>query len=321
MTTSIAMTTFNGEKYVQEQLDSFVLQSKMPNELVICDDGSSDKTLDILSDFKKTAPFKVKIIQNEQSLGHVQNFAQAIAHCKGDIIFLSDQDDQWWVEKIETVVTAMQEKPKCWIAVHDGEIADKELTPSGQTKMLQLRRGYGSADTISTGALSALRKEFLEYALPIPAGSTAHDTWLHQLALQLPGRRIILEESLQYIRRHECNTSSWVINDTEPIRRYDVIRAQLREMPAKDYTDRLILNSCLTDRLSKIIAALDDPSDLCAARTSQVRLVKQSKAIHSRQALVSAGSISRRIHAVQMLMQGEYSYFNGIRSFLRDILR
>lgn len=318
---SIALATFNGANYIKEQLDSFASQIRIPDELVICDDGSTDDTIDIVLEFRNSAPFAVRLIQNEQNLGHVQNFSKAISHCIGDIIFLSDQDDKWFPEKIENVVTAMQETPKCWVAVHDGEIADEELTPSGQTKMLQLRRGYGSADTISTGALSALRRGLLEYALPIPAGSTAHDTWLHQLASQLPGRRIVLEESLQYIRRHNTNTSSWIVNNKKPIRSYDVIRAQSRQAPAADYTDRLILNAGLRGRLSTMIERLDDPADVRAAQYAKIRLANELKAIQSRQTLISAGPVGRRIHAIRMLFWGEYSFFNGARSFVRDILR
>ncbi|MBM1222836.1 glycosyltransferase [Ponticoccus sp. SC2-23] len=318
---SIALATFNGEKHIMEQLESFSAQTVLPDELVICDDCSTDKTIDLVSHFATTAPFKVTLIENEKNLGHVQNFSKALSFCSGDVVFLSDQDDKWFPRKIEKIRSAFQENPNLWIVVHDGELTDGKLSPSGQTKMSQIRRGYGSIVNISTGALSAVRKDLLKYCLPIPPSIKAHDSWIHLVASLLPARRLVLKQTLQYIRRHESNTSSWVVNRGTKINRFDVIRAHANSEPAHDYTDRLAINTGLKDVIGQMLNELIDPSDLYAARNIEARLASEHKAIKLRQALVRFPSFKRKLYSTYMLLSGKYMHFNGIRSFIRDIIR
>ncbi len=225
-TVSIALPTFNGERYISEQLESFANQSWLPDELVICDDGSTDNTLRVVEEFSITAPFTVKIIRNSENLGYEQNFAKAIQQCTGNYIFLSDQDDKWFSNKVEFVLNTMKDNPKCWLLIHDGELTDEKLNPSRITKMAQIQNGYGHSSIISTGCLTVVRKELLAYALPIPRCSIGHDNWLHQLTSPLRNKRIVVCKTLQYIRRHESNTSSWIVNRTKPISRLDVFLAE-----------------------------------------------------------------------------------------------
>ena len=96
---SIAMSTYNGGKYLQEQLDSFLAQTSLPDELVITDDCSTDNTLEIIQAFAAMAPFEVRWEQNEKNLGYTGNFNQALMKTTGDLVFLSDQDDVWFPEK------------------------------------------------------------------------------------------------------------------------------------------------------------------------------------------------------------------------------
>ncbi|MBQ2594941.1 MAG: glycosyltransferase, partial [Candidatus Riflebacteria bacterium] len=105
---SIAMATYNGEKYLLEQLQSFCKQTILPTELVIYDDCSTDKTCKIIEEFSNTAPFKVKLIRGEKNIGgsvrdgYGMSFSKAAEACKGDYIFFSDQDDVWFPNKIES---------------------------------------------------------------------------------------------------------------------------------------------------------------------------------------------------------------------------
>ena len=103
MKVSIALATYNGAKYLKQQLDSFQAQTCLPDELVVCDDCSKDNTVEILEEFKETASFIVIIIQNESNLGYTGNFEKAISLCSGNLIFISDQDDVWFNNKIETI--------------------------------------------------------------------------------------------------------------------------------------------------------------------------------------------------------------------------
>ncbi len=90
---SIAMCTYNGARFLPEQLASFAAQERLPDELVVCDDGSTDATMEILQDFAATALFEVRVERNPQNLGFVRNFEKTLSLCTGDIVFLSDQDD------------------------------------------------------------------------------------------------------------------------------------------------------------------------------------------------------------------------------------
>src|SRR5213080_381833 len=99
-TLSVALCTYNGAAYLGEQLDSIVAQSRPPDELVVCDDGSTDETVEVLETFLAEAPFPVRLQRNEANLGFVKNFEQAISLCTGDFVALSDQDDVWMPGKL-----------------------------------------------------------------------------------------------------------------------------------------------------------------------------------------------------------------------------
>ena len=105
---SIAMATFNGEAYIREQLNSLARQILLPYELVVCDDGSSDRTLNILQEFQKAAPFPVKIYGNPRRLGFADNFLQAASRCSREWVAFCDQDDMWFPEKLLSVSEAIQ---------------------------------------------------------------------------------------------------------------------------------------------------------------------------------------------------------------------
>ena len=98
---SVVMATFNGGKYLQEQLKSILEQSLEPDEIIICDDCSTDNTADVIRSMKKMSKIPIHFWNNKEHLGYGQNFRQAINRASGDIIFLCDQDDVWVKNKIE----------------------------------------------------------------------------------------------------------------------------------------------------------------------------------------------------------------------------
>lgn len=109
---SIAMATYNGEKYLREQLDSILAQTVQDFELVVCDDCSTDSTVRILEEYvEKDA--RIKIFCNEQNLGFVKNFEKAISLCQGECIALSDQDDVWLPEHLQVLLENIGEKDLC----------------------------------------------------------------------------------------------------------------------------------------------------------------------------------------------------------------
>src|SRR5690349_17434303 len=119
MRISIALCTYNGGPFLAEQLASYVQQTRLPDELVVCDDCSSDNTMAILRDFAARAPFAVRLHQNAANLRSTRNFEQAIRLCTGDVIALSDQDDVWLPEKLERMERTLAADPEISLVFSD----------------------------------------------------------------------------------------------------------------------------------------------------------------------------------------------------------
>ena len=116
---SVAMATYNGEKYIKEQLDSILKQLNNNDEIIISDDGSTDNTINIINSYNDK---RIRIIEGPHK-SVKQNFANAISNCKGKYIFLSDQDDIWLDYKVDTVLKVF-ETTNCTCVVHDAQVFD-----------------------------------------------------------------------------------------------------------------------------------------------------------------------------------------------------
>lgn len=124
MKKSVALCTYNGEKYIRPQLESILQQSIAVQEIVICDDQSSDKTHQILLEYQNQYPDLFKIHLNEENLGYVKNFEKTIMLCSGELIFLSDQDDIWYKEKVKCVEETFQNNPEIEVLCHNINILE-----------------------------------------------------------------------------------------------------------------------------------------------------------------------------------------------------
>lgn len=105
MKISVVMTTYNGEKYLKTQIESILNQVLLPDEIIICDDKSTDNTFKILKDYQNIEKPKFIISQNILNIGYIRNFEQALKKCTGEVVFLCDQDDFWHSDKIEKMIT------------------------------------------------------------------------------------------------------------------------------------------------------------------------------------------------------------------------
>lgn len=211
MEISIAMTTYNGEEYILEQLESFIIQTKQPDELIIADDCSTDNTINILKDFQKNAPFNVKIHINETNLGYTQNFNKVLQLCRGDLVFLSDQDDVWFSNKIEYMVSLSKKFPNKMVFMCDTEFTDAKLKPMNITKQFQIRSLGSNMSRFVTGCCIAVKRNFLNQILPIPKEFKGHDNWIVNIADKL-NLRYVDSEVCQYYRRHGENASMAMSN-------------------------------------------------------------------------------------------------------------
>jgi glycosyltransferase involved in cell wall biosynthesis len=258
---SIAMCTFNGAAaHLLEQLRSFSNQTRLPDELVICDDGSSDETVAILQKFSSTASFPVNLIVNAENLGFVRNFEKAIGLCTGDIIFCSDQDDIWKASKIERFVATFQSYPGTGLVFCDANLVDAKLSPLGRTwwraqrfgqkAQVQLQTNKGGAiflknpAWIAAGATMAFSARFQSVALPIPVGWT-HDAWIATILSALTSVRLI-PEALNDYRQHENQTYG---ASTDPTR---LIKLGLSRGASQDhFTDTVDRYKVLKKRLKE----------------------------------------------------------------------
>ncbi len=214
---SIALCTFNGSNYLRSQLKSIESQIRQPDELIICDDGSSDRTVEIVEAFAEKAPFIVKYSINEHNLGITKNFEKAITLCTGDLIALSDQDDVWHPQKIERCEEIFENRSDIGAIFSNAEVVDESLDPLGYdmwrksdfTRREQQKVINGKAPVVLlkhytvTGATMIFRADFRRVVLPIPS-FWFHDAWIALLIASISGLTFIDEPLIKY-RQHSDN--------------------------------------------------------------------------------------------------------------------
>ncbi|MBO0452817.1 glycosyltransferase [Candidatus Enterococcus murrayae] len=204
---SVCMATYNGRHFIEEQLNSIFPQLSEHDELIISDDHSTDGTWEFLLDLQVSDP-RVKLFQNEGK-GLIANFANAIQHSKHPIIFLSDQDDLWHVDKVKRTLPYF-DNSRTKVVVSDLIIVDNDLevlVPSYQA-MRHTHSGFWHNIVKSSyiGAGMAFRSELKKIILPIPAEVPMHDMWIGLLADYYHGV-VFIPEQLVYYRRHGLNAS------------------------------------------------------------------------------------------------------------------
>lgn len=204
---SVCMATFNGERWVMEQLLSILSQLGPDDEVIVNDDASEDSTVAII---RALGDPRVKIAVNTARVGYTQNFERALRRSVGDVIFLTDQDDVWLPEKVFTVLAALDGAD---FVVTDARIVDanlRELAPSHFSEF-GTRTGFwrNFVATRYIGACMAFRREVLETALPFPARSdlAAHDYWLCIVA-ERHFRTALVRQPLMLYRRHSRTAST-----------------------------------------------------------------------------------------------------------------
>ncbi len=205
MSISVSIATFNGERFIQEQMMSVLPQLSEDDEVVVSDDGSTDETIAILESFHDP---RIRIFVNEGKHGFIWNFENALTKAKGDVIFLCDQDDIWKPDKVKVVLLALKDHD---IVLHDAEIIDKNGVKTGilYSDGLHKREGFWSNlwKTRWLGCCMAFRRNVLEYALPFPRHIVGHDGWISAVGLAKFDYYYIPDVLMCY-RRHGDNAST-----------------------------------------------------------------------------------------------------------------
>jgi len=197
------MATFNGELYIEEQLNSILHQLGNNDEVIISDDGSKDKTIDIVKSFKDP---RIKIFH---STFHnvIQNFENTLYKASGDIIFLSDQDDIWYPNKVKESLKILQ----------NNDLVFSNLSVFSSTKndnytMFDFRKNYNGIGrnfikNHCVGATMGFKSHLLKYALPFPKNIEMHDMWIFFIS-SFYGKAYYYNQPLIYYRRHGLNVSN-----------------------------------------------------------------------------------------------------------------
>lgn len=208
MVISVCMATYNGQKYIKEQIDSILCQLGDDDELVISDDYSSDETVAIIKSYSDK---RIRFFYNELKKGVTHNFENALNKSKGDIIFLADQDDVWLPSKITEMVSFMEsgnyDVVECNCALVDEKlnlIKDRYYC----AEFPQIKSVWGNLIKNSwLGSCMAFKRDAYKAASPIPKKASTHDLWLC-LYMQLHFKCGYMPDVFQLYRRH-TNTVSF----------------------------------------------------------------------------------------------------------------
>lgn len=205
---SIAMATYNGGQFLQQQLYSIYNQTYKNIEVIATDDGSTDRTLEVLQEHSRE--YGLKYYRNERSLGYSQNFGKAASLCTGDYIAFCDQDDVWVPNKIETLVSEINGYSLIY--------SDATVIDENSRTISESYRNYANMPCLFgkpfptllftcfiRGFQILVTRELLRLALPIPVGTT-HDDWLSIAATQLNGIKY-LDAQLVHYRQHSKNVT------------------------------------------------------------------------------------------------------------------
>lgn len=205
---SVAMTTFNGEKYITRQLSSVLMNLGNDDEVVISDDGSIDGTLNIINSFHDN---RIRVVKGPQK-GLVKNFENAIIECKGDYIFLCDQDDYWYEGKVNKVLKCFKEND-CILVEHNARVVAEngDIIYPSFFDYRRVRRGVIKNSIRNTyhGSLMAFVGSIKSSLIPFCEEGCFHDQWIGIIADYL-GKVYFHDEILMDYVRHGENNSSFI---------------------------------------------------------------------------------------------------------------
>lgn len=327
MLISIALCTYNGARYLEEQLVSIAKQTRLPDEMIICDDQSKDNTLEIITNFASKVPFPIRLSPNEKNLGSTKNFEKAIGLCTGDLIFLSDQDDIWHPEKLDKIEKIFSTSDSIGAVFSDAEAVDENLKPLGYNlwesigfdKKEQEHFNEGKSieillkHNVVTGATLAFRSEFRDLFLPIN-NLWVHDGWI-ALSIAFASNLVMIPEPLIKYRQHFMQQ----IGAEKPLSMFNKLNekiCQIRNLKSSFYD--------FQSEYEKSIAAhrLLVNSQFPSIKIDKIPLLNaRIEHFYIRANLPLSRSRRIPVAAKQLFKMNYYHYSEGIASFLGDILR
>lgn len=318
---SIALCTHNGARFLDAQLESYLSQTRKPDELVACDDGSTDDTWRILEDFRRRASFPVRTVRNEVVLGSTKNFEKAIGLCTGDLIATSDQDDVWLPDKLALCQAVFASDAATGMVFTNAEVVDDNLIPQGHTlwdavrfgPLLRRRVRQGHffeavlRQWVVTGATMMFRSEYRPFVLPIPE-KWVHDGWIAVIVGAMARVQLIDRSTLKY-RQHGAQQIGG--------RKFSLreLYEKARELGPPYFRVSLERFEMARDRLRAFSPQLKSPIFLGMV---------DRKVEHQRRRLAISECDSRgkrAVWAIEELLGGKYArYSPGLAHFMKDMI-
>ncbi len=315
-TISVALTTYNGESFLQQQLDSIVAQTQRPDELVVTDDQSTDKTWAILTHFAETAPFPVRLNRNDASLGWRGNFMYTLSMCTSELVVLCDQDDVWHPDKLASAAAAM-EQPDVLLFFHNAWLIDRAGARIGPADIFALP-AYNPPLSVHSffspfGFSMVCRRSLLQFSDLWERSSDSnnrnnrapHDQWLFFLAT-IFGAVVYSDRRLADYRQHGNNAVGpprptrllprWLDWLTNPGGRYHKLATAAR--------DRAVI---LAESQGRLTGVWRD-----RAMAGEQRCLQLASRLESRAQLYECAAITSRIdRLVGLYREGTYRDRSG----------
>jgi glycosyltransferase involved in cell wall biosynthesis len=307
ITVSIAMATYNGQRFIREQLESLAAQQHLPSELVVADDASSDETVAIIAQFARTAPFEVHVHRYCDRVGYRANFMRAASLCKSDVIAFCDQDDIWSPQKLALCTEPFRD-PNVLMIYHNADVITETGEPIDNLDSLASEPiteplAVSSVHNMSgpLGFTELFRRSILWFShlwrlsrdVNDPTAPMAHDQWVNFIA-SVFGRMVYIDKVLAFYRQHAANCFGW--NGPSGFQYIVANPGELIRSPAEDL-DRFqqVAETC-SELLEKAKCNLTGAWHRQAvAGAAQYRLLAELYA--ARRSIYTSGNIAERARA------------------------
>lgn len=319
----VALATFNGAEFLAEQLQSIMAQTRLPDEIVVSDDHSTDGTREIVAETIAAAceesGIELRIITNPTPRGPAANFANALAHSTADVVALADQDDVWLPTKLDNLVAYFDAKPDVLMVHSDATLVDRSGQPLGLSVLDSLRTTSGEKRNLLTGhgiralvrrnlvtgQTALVRRSLVDQAGPIPEGFV-HDEWWALVAAS--SRGLVFDPGVfQLYRQHGGN-------------QIGAQKSGLARLRERFGEPQQVFRARHQVRHEGLAAYMDSP---LWSGTPEARGLLRGRIDHyAWQAGLPASRIARFLPIVAMLLTGAYHrYRRGVFDALRDLLQ
>lgn len=316
----VALCTYNGARFLEEQLTSILDQVPAPSEVVVADDASQDGTLDIVRRFEAGTAVPIHLLEGSAPLGVTANFARAVAAVDAELIALSDQDDRWHDGRVASLGSRFADDPGLTLLHTDADLVDADGRPLGRTlfESLEIQPHEFAAEqsgrafeaflrrNLATGATMVFRRSLLDDAFPFP-DEWVHDEWLAVIAAATGRVGVVRAATIDY-RQHGSN-------------QIGVGAPTLKRKVGRVLQPRGERNRVLARRFLLLAERLEALGDRVSA--SHVELARAKAEFERVRAAFPDNRLRRVVPVLRLAASGDYGRFasRGRADVLRDLLQ